>query len=96
MGVVIQSCLNPCFNGRYSQRVLSTTALKLYDCLNPCFNGRYSQRGLWVLKSRKRICLNPCFNGRYSQSCIKVYNNYYSNVLILVLMEDTLRDSNIK
>ena len=36
-------------------------------------------------------CLNPCFNGRYSQS-----NNSYrglkeTRVLILVLMEDTLR-----
>ena len=60
-------------------------------CLNPCFNGRYSQRedltpfesmGLVLIlvlmedtlraskgQNRKpRECLNPCFNGRYSQS----------------------------
>ena len=36
-------------------------------------------------------CLNPCFNGRYSQSYVngKVCKVY--DVLILVLMEDTLR-----
>ena len=37
------------------------------------------------------MSLNPCFNGRYSQS---VYNTRFENwqkVLILVLMEDTLR-----
>ena len=38
-------------------------------------------------------CLNPCFNGRYSQR--KVLAGKYLNcgVLILVLMEDTLRVS---
>ena len=41
-----------------------------------------------------QVCLNPCFNGRYSQSiwmpnaCPK-----FNDVLILVLMEDTLRVS---
>ena len=38
------------------------------------------------------ICLNPCFNGRYSQS--QIGSRGYSaqiGVLILVLMEDTLR-----
>ena len=37
-------------------------------------------------------CLNPCFNGRYSQSGL--YQSCTVNlflVLILVLMEDTLR-----
>ena len=61
--------------------------------LNPCFNGRYSQRGtvsyislaqlivliLVLMEDTLRAdnaadfvdyleCLNPCFNGRYSQS----------------------------
>ena len=37
-------------------------------------------------------CLNPCSNGRYSQS--RQWNNLYISqiVLILVLMEDTLRE----
>ena len=37
-------CLNPCFNGRYSQRnwkVLRKCVV--LESLNPCFNGRYSQ-----------------------------------------------------
>ena len=41
------------------------------------------------------MCLNPCFNGRYSQRnrhCT-VYQEA-DTVLILVLMEDTLRATN--
>ena len=37
--------------------------------------------------------LNPCFNGRYSQSEKEDSVNRDSLVLILVLMEDTLRES---
>ena len=36
--------------------------------------------------------LNPCFNGRYSQRMDEEIDNNYLRVLILVLMEDTLRD----
>ena len=36
-------------------------------------------------------CLNPCFNGRYSQSNHILKNPESVAVLILVLMEDTLR-----
>ena len=36
--------------------------------------------------------LNPCFNGRYSQSGEKTYKAFDLSVLILVLMEDTLRE----
>ena len=36
--------LNPCFNGRYSQRIISLLCGYILGCLNPCFNGRYSQR----------------------------------------------------
>ena len=35
--------------------------------------------------------LNPCFNGRYSQSKKKFGSKIQNLVLILVLMEDTLR-----
>ena len=35
--------------------------------------------------------LNPCFNGRYSQSPKFFENEDDVDVLILVLMEDTLR-----
>ena len=39
------------------------------------------------------MCLNPCFNGRYSQRrLIFTFNANVESVLILVLMEDTLRD----
>ena len=36
--------------------------------------------------------LNPCFNGRYSQSKDQVVVRNEGPVLILVLMEDTLRE----
>ena len=40
----------------------------------------------------KPLCLNPCFNGRYSQSNeIAKLKDFNERVLILVLMEDTLR-----
>ena len=35
--------LNPCSNGRYSQRSPLEVYGRLSSCLNPCFNGRYSQ-----------------------------------------------------
>ena len=38
-----------------------------------------------------RVCLNPCFNGRYSQSFKQYFLRLVAAVLILVLMEDTLR-----
>ena len=66
-------------------------SFELVDCLNPCFNGRYSQRTEHLLKVNAMLCLNPCFNGRYSQSQRLHCNEQRGEVLILVLMEDTLR-----
>ena len=43
-----------------------------------------------IIKNNKSG-LNPCFNGRYSQSKKKVRVEDPKTVLILVLMEDTLR-----
>ena len=64
-----------------------------HQSLNPYFNGRYSQRiGQITVKKWKKKCLNPCFNGRYSQSVSNTdLKGKHSRVLILVLMEDTLR-----
>ena len=62
-------------------------------CLNPCFNGRYSQRRARLVFSFASPSLNPCFNGRYSQSVWISPYRIYPMVLILVLMEDTLRGS---
>ena len=60
--------LNPCFNGRYSQRQQFLLLVLVLLCLNPCFNGRYSQSILLCNKTPRYNSLNPCFNGRYSQS----------------------------
>ena len=60
--------------------------------LNPCFNGRYSQRLINLPSNILVVCLNPCFNGRYSQSPMLAAGlAALAAVLILVLMEDTLR-----
>ena len=66
--------------------------------LNPCFNGRYSQRIRMPEINYKTKSLNPCFNGRYSQRGRRSKNLIRLRVLILVLMEDTLRvsDSTLK
>ncbi len=59
--------LNPCFNGRYSQRNPHQTIGPYPNSLNPCFNGRYSQRAFDLSGGVPVTSLNPCFNGRYSQ-----------------------------
>ena len=40
---------------------------------------------------KRQRSLNPCFNGRYSQSIYQTSIFENCSVLILVLMEDTLR-----
>ena len=42
-------CLNPCFNGRYSQRSYERNEQFFSYSLNPCFNGRYSQSACGTL-----------------------------------------------
>ena len=44
-----------------------------------------------IINRCTRYSLNPCFNGRYSQSRDYTTHTVVYNVLILVLMEDTLR-----
>ena len=40
----LTSCLNPCYNGRYSKRFMANDQdLLLSLSLNPCYNGRYSK-----------------------------------------------------
>ena len=46
-------------------------------------------------RSKKLLSLNPCFNGRYSQSMEKKNVIESLIVLILVLMEDTLREQRL-
>ena len=65
---------------------------KDFKCLNPYSNGRYSMRiiltgsRLWRIKS-----LNPYSNGRYSMSEEMQPERWLEReVLILILMEDTL------
>ena len=60
--------------------------------LNPCCNGRYSQSIGSVILTCRTWCLNPCSNGRYSQSHQPRFDEKALPVLILVLMEDTLRE----
>ena len=54
--------LNPCFNGRYSQRDQNGSVAFTVKSLNPCFNGRYSQRITHFNSPSSHTCLNPCFN----------------------------------
>ena len=86
-----ENSLNPCFNGRYSQRALASWVAEPNICLNPCFNGRYSQSPYSTGSRMESRCLNPCFNGRYSQRRQLMLQACRLRVLILVLMEDTLR-----
>ena len=60
--------------------------------LNPCFSGTYSQRNWLVAAKRTLSSLNPCFSGTYSQSTSKKVYTASRLVLILVLVEHTLRE----
>ena len=61
-------------------------------CLNPYSNGRYSESAGTYSASTCRCCLNPYSNGRYSESAdIEGLMKKSVAVLILILMEDTLR-----
>ena len=60
--------------------------------LNPCFSGTYSQS--WTKRlSQPFSGLNPCFSGTYSQRFLSLMFLRQKCVLILVLVEHTLRDS---
>ena len=49
-------------------------------------------RGVKIEDSPYIESLNPCFNGRYSQrQRLRLVSGIKNKVLILVLMEDTLR-----
>ena len=73
-------------------RDLMKNGAKSVKSLNPCFNGRYSQSMKYIIRILAMIpSLNPCFNGRYSQRWIVTSLIDVQDVLILVLMEDTLR-----
>ena len=73
-------------------RAITLTIMKKKQgSLNPCFNGRYSQSFTKAHLTAIKAGLNPCFNGRYSQSQTSEADTNQWQVLILVLMEDTLR-----
>ena len=65
--------LNPCSCGRWSQRLKTTTASRLFRyCLNPCCCGGWSQSAAECLEIYKfETCLNPCSCGRWLQSGLK-------------------------
>ena len=90
-GYICKDGLNPCFNGRYSQSTPCVRDKKQDGRLNPCFNGRYSQSMANSVNKKASVSLNPCFNGRYSQRNSVNKKASVNEVLILVLMEDTLR-----
>ena len=64
-------------------------------CLNPCFNGRLSRRqekcGAMALISLR---LNPCLNGIQSRTQTANFIEMLDTVLILVLMEYSLGQTN--
>ena len=46
--------------------------------------------------ARLGSCLNPCFSGTYSQRTGKLFFTYGAKVLILVLVEHTLRGNLVR
>ena len=69
------------------QLTLSSTVVGL----NPCFSGTYSQRVSFMRLNSLKSSLNPCFSGTYSQRVLPDFVAKANEVLILVLVEHTLR-----
>ena len=88
--IKIYTGLNPCFNGRYTLTTGRLVAVKKEVSLNPCFNGRYTLTTEQQFIQLVNDCLNPCFNGRYTLTILEIMKTVNLQVLILVLMEDTL------
>ena len=61
-------CLNPCFNGRYSQRVSELSNNACSRVLILVLMEDTLRDNLQESFFEMEDCLNPCFNGRYSQS----------------------------
>ena len=61
------NCLNPCFNGRYSQRFFQRKKLSLQKVLILVLM-EDTLRDDFERIQLQECSLNPCFNGRYSQS----------------------------
>ena len=95
---IYQNGLNPCFNGRYSQRYNILNVIKSFLSLNPCFNGRYSQRKKSSSRRSKNllvlilVLMEDTLRVLKEKVFIKMQ---FLKVLILVLMEDTLRSITI-
>ena len=86
-------CLNPCCCGRWSQRLDPRSFISgAFNCLNPCCCGRWSQRTSFSSLTEQRQGLNPCCCGRWSQSVQEVSQDGGQTVLILVVVEDGLRE----
>ena len=102
----LYGCLNPCFNGRYSQRqdhtnVLSTNIVLILVLMEDTLRAIKVMYLFIMTKS-----LNPCFNGRYSQSYVSIslsldkpglnpcFNGRYSQRVNVVPQENYVRGLN--
>ena len=66
--VELRNCLNPCFNGRYSQSIIKHSERRGNEVLILVLM-EDTLRGAAEKRQRSNCRgLNPCFNGRYSQS----------------------------
>ena len=70
-------CLNPCFNGRYSQRSAIPLCTDVYAAVLILVLMEDTLRDKKKFGSKiQKPSLNPCFNGRYSQSaktCVPLF-----------------------
>ena len=70
----IDTCLNPCFNGRYSQRIKKSSGRRDRNLVLILVLMEDTLRGIKKNSGRRdRSRLNPCFNGRYSQRSLETW-----------------------
>ena len=83
------TCLNPCFNGRYSQRVslLSFVMMRMVLIL-VLMEDTLREVDIFTIAGSTNS-LNPCFNGRYSQRA-KTYVSLYTSIWGMFKLLETL------
>ncbi len=87
--------LNPCYTGTYASSDLRRDREDgSGHGLNPCYTGTYaSSRVAELAKRLERIGLNPCYTGTYASRGAGPGDPRGEAVLILVILELTLRAS---
>ena len=89
----LNASLNPYYTGTHSTRAWGCTRRYILRSLNPYYTGTHSTRCCGYAWRRVLLRLNPYYTGTHSTSkSYIVAKSFTKSVLILIILEHTLRD----